>query len=991
MTKYPECAKIIVELRILIFAERGGNMLFKNFRKLIFTLFFCFFSMMIPVNASENAVHEIFFEESWDGIYQYSKKGEFTGFETEIIKSIFRNSRYKLDFVPNGSNNSSKALSFVSAEEEVDGFLKSNAVYNRDYGFFSMFNKRIVHISLNKIKYMKIGVPEHGFPLSKMKELGLNPTVYKDTREGISALEKGEIELWFDDINNVNYILLQRNMKADIEYHEELCYSQPMCIAVPDNDVELLDYVNRNILRIKDSGEFEHLYLNYFLRHSGEYDKKKSQANMLNYILAAVIVLVVVWLAVSLKLDLKINKEKVSKSIANSILKHGNRFIILWRSDFSHNETNDYFKNTFGERYEEISQNFIKSFFKPDAFLEEGGVSGEIEKILNLDSVLTKEIDHNGELREISWTSILIDGKSKVKTILSIGSDMTEKNRLRRELKLSDERYKLAMESASIAVIFIEKDGAISYISDLGYRLVGIERSEKLNIQSLTERIFIDDREEFAKKILGCDIYSDSFSSCEVRILSRNNEYRWFAFKFRHIFNPTTGAPCIAGAFYDINEDKKKDMKIEKLAFEDDLTGIFNRRKFMAVVKETLIDARFNNLKYAVMAFNLNSFHRFNDLFGVEAGDRILKSVALILKENPYGRGSVCARLGNDEFAVLAHIGFNGEHIEEYLKGILDKINEYTSENFDGMKCTISAGVCIYPDDVEDYHEVCERAVFLMRTAKHNPGIFIQRYDEKVKEMVLKRDLMEKEIRTAVEKNEFILYYQPKIDVKTEEIIGAEALIRWKHPKRGIVFPNEFIHIAEEMGLIGEIGKWTLREACRQNKLWQDMGLKKIKVSVNFSSVEFYQSDIVNFVKSVLDETGLEPKWLEIELTESRAIDDREETVRKMLELKELGVGISMDDFGTGYSSLGYIQNLPIDELKLDKSFIDKITEDEKAQNIISTIIKLAKIIGLVVVAEGVEEREQFYLLKQMDCNIVQGYLFSKPLPEEEIIKMMKE
>jgi diguanylate cyclase (GGDEF)-like protein/PAS domain S-box-containing protein len=968
-------------------------MLFKNLKKLVPALFFClFFLPVISAYASENAVREIFFEEGRDyGVYQYSQNGEFKGFETEIIKSVFNNSKYKLDFIHHGSNNSAKALSFVSAEEELEGFLKSNEVYSRDYGFFSMFNKRIVHISVNKIKYMKVGVPEHGFPLSKMKELDLKPVVYNDTKDGISALEKGEIELWFDDINDVNYILLQRNMKADIEYHEELSYSQPMCIAVPEGDMELFDYVNRNISRIKDSGEFEHLYLNYFLRHSGEYDKKKSQTQMLNYTLLAVVLLVVVWLAVSLKIDLKINKEKVSKSIANSILKHGNRFIILWKSDFSHNETNDYFKNTFGSRHEEISQNFINLFFKPDALLKQDKGSDDFEKNLNYDSVLTKEIDRNGELREISWTSILIDGKGDVKTVLSIGSDMTEKNRLRRELKLSDERYKLAMESASIAVIFIEKDGSISYISDLGYRLIGIEKSEKLDIQSLTEKIFFEDREEFAKKILNCNIYSSNFSSCEVRILTKNNEYRWFVFKFRHIFNPTTGAPCIAGAFYDINEDKEKDMKIEKLAFEDDLTGIFNRQKFMAVVKETLIDARFNNLKYAVMAFNLDNFHRFNDLFGVEAGDRILKNVALILKENPYGRTSVCARLGNDEFAVLAHIGSNDGHIEEYLKGISNKINEYTSENFDGMKCAISAGVCVYPDDVDDYHEVCERAVFSMRTAKDNPNIFIQRYDEKIKEMVLKRDLMEKEIRTAVEKGEFILYYQPKIDVKTEEIVGAEALIRWKHPKRGIVFPNEFIHIAEEMGLIGEIGKWTLREACRQNKLWQDSGLKEIKVSVNFSSVEFYQSDIVNFVKSVLDETGLDAKWLEIELTESRAIDDREETVRKMLELKELGVGISMDDFGTGYSSLGYIQNLPIDELKLDKSFIDKITGDEKARNIISTIIRLAKIIGLAVVAEGVEEREQFCLLKQMDCNMVQGYLFAKPLPEEEIIKMMKK
>lgn len=238
-------------------------------------------------------------------------------------------------------------------------------------------------------------------------------------------------------------------------------------------------------------------------------------------------------------------------------------------------------------------------------------------------------------------------------------------------------------------------------------------------------------------------------------------------------------------------------------------------------------------------------------------------------------------------------------------------------------------------------------------------------------------------IREGIKNNEFILYYQPKISTETGEVAGAEALIRWEHPQKGIVSPDYFISIAEKTGLILEIGNWALKEACMQNKNWQDKGYNKFSVAVNISALEFYQKNMPSMVKKVLDETGLEPRYLEIELTESMALIDKEQAVAKMNEIKALGVKIAMDDFGTGYSSLSYLKELPIDVLKLDRSFIVEIENDKRSRAIISSMIKLARLLGIITVAEGVESPMQAELLTDMGCDMIQGYYYSKPVPAD--------
>jgi len=238
-------------------------------------------------------------------------------------------------------------------------------------------------------------------------------------------------------------------------------------------------------------------------------------------------------------------------------------------------------------------------------------------------------------------------------------------------------------------------------------------------------------------------------------------------------------------------------------------------------------------------------------------------------------------------------------------------------------------------------------------------------------------------LKKAIKKRQFILYYQPKIDTITQKTVGMEALIRWQHPQKGLLAPDEFIPLAEQTGLVIEIGKWVLYEACLQNKRWQDKGYDKYSVSVNFSALEFYQENVLELIKEALQAAGLEAKYLEIELTESMALIDKEETINKLKEIKILGIKVALDDFGTGYSSLSYLKALPIDVLKLDRSFVIEIEKDDISKNIILAIIDLAKILKIATIAEGVETKEQAELLKEMGCDMIQGYYYSRPLPTD--------
>lgn len=969
-------------------------MLFQRLKKLTVTLcvFFTFFAFPAVVHAEEL----VFICSDSNMPYHIIEDDGVSGFEIEVLNTIFNTEKYSVSYINEKDIQSDvmygSMIFFGSGKTpKSDNYTASDLVYYSQYAAFSLEENRTASdmLDFTDLRKMRVGCIKGSYPDIYLSDNSTGCIYYDNTNQLALALENGDIDIAFSNIQSFSYVAAMDEISSTLYYHDEFLSVEETCLWIPSDNTELLDFVNMRLDNIHESGRLEEIYRQNFMEQSLRDTLESARERSMQVAVTAVVVCIVIGSIIISSVLNVLESRRFSSNLAKGILNYGNRFVVIWKEDFSYYEVNDFFREVFGiEKGSDISS--IADILNVKKEIIENGENPEdVEKLFLKHNIVITAKGIDGSKHDIIWTSIVLDEKKSVKTILSIGSDTTEKNRLRRELRESDRRYETVLESTGIAYMNISDNKTVTYMSSYAYTLLGIDASYGTpGLEMIIGRIYNKDREKFDILIDRSRVSKD-FIERDIRVLNSNGTYRWFAFKFKSIESSDDGESHVAVLFFDNSAEKEKDMRSERLAFYDDLTGIYNRRKFLATIEDRITNSK-HETRFAVLAFNIDKFNRFNDLYGVEAGDNILRLVARTLKMNPLGNDFTCARLGNDEFACLIRL-LGNEDLSGYVNSFTEKIRELIVLECDDVKFTISAGACIYPDSAANYTELYERAIYSMRVAKNTPNISFKCHDEGVTKQVLQRERLEKDVYEAVKHKQFELYYQPKVDIETREIVGAEALIRWNHPEKGVIGPVEFISVAEDIGVIGEIGRWTIENACRKNKEWQNQGLKNIKVSVNISAVEFYQSDIVSTVKHSLDATGLEPKWLEIELTESMAMLDIDATIMKMNALRELGVGISMDDFGTGYSSLSYMQNLPIDELKLDKSFISKINKDVTTKNITSAVINLARKIGLVVVAEGVEQWEQFDLLKEMNCNIIQGYLFAKPLKTEDFEKKIKD
>ncbi|QEK12413.1 EAL domain-containing protein [Crassaminicella thermophila] len=436
----------------------------------------------------------------------------------------------------------------------------------------------------------------------------------------------------------------------------------------------------------------------------------------------------------------------------------------------------------------------------------------------------------------------------------------------------------------------------------------------------------------------------------------------------------------------DITERKQYEEMIKYQAFYDSLTDLPNRLLLKERITFEISHAKHTNQKLAVMYLDLDRFKLINDTLGHDTGDKLLKEIAGRLK-SCIGEDDTVARLGGDEFVILLQGIKHEEKVAKIANKILEGIRQPLIIDNHELYITISIGVAIYPDDGEDDETLLTNADVAMYRAKEKGKNNFQLYTSSLNDKALERLALENSLRRALEYKEFVVYYQPKVNTKTEKIIGMEALIRWQHPKWGLVPPQKFIPLAEETGLIVPIGEWVLRTACAQNKALQNAGLPPLTVAVNLSARQFELQDLTKMVSKILEETGLEPKYLELEITESIAMKNIEHTLKMINELKDMGVKFSIDDFGTGYSSLSQLNSFAINKLKIDKSFVSKIDGKKGNSIIASTVLALGKSLELGVVAEGVETKEQVEFLKQNDCDEMQGYFFGKPMSNEDFEK----
>ena len=434
-------------------------------------------------------------------------------------------------------------------------------------------------------------------------------------------------------------------------------------------------------------------------------------------------------------------------------------------------------------------------------------------------------------------------------------------------------------------------------------------------------------------------------------------------------------------------DEKYEELKVseehnKKLAYLDYLTGLPNRTAFTEYLDYELSVLRKGHI-LSVMYLDIDNFKDINDTLGNSYGDELLLDCAerlkLALDKNDY-----LARFGGDQFVILSENIINIWEYEEKIKHIQDIFTKPFTLSLKEYFITVSIGVAIAPKDGNNAQTLLKNADAALYNAKGFGRNNICFYEESLNEQIITKMETQSELHTAIAKDEFELYYQAQVDLDSDSIVGFEALVRWNHPTKGLLMPDEFIELAEETGVIVEIGQWVLLEACKQLKQWQDMGYCDIIIAVNLSARQFKDVQLVETVEDVIRKTGIHPEDLELEITESIALDDIAYSIDTIQRLKEIGIKFSLDDFGTGYSSMNYLKYLPVSNLKLDKNFMASIIENSSDKAIVTAIITLAKSLDLNVIAEGVENNEQVAFLKDAQINKVQGYLYSVPVSKKD-------
>ncbi len=459
----------------------------------------------------------------------------------------------------------------------------------------------------------------------------------------------------------------------------------------------------------------------------------------------------------------------------------------------------------------------------------------------------------------------------------------------------------------------------------------------------------------------------------------------------------------MVGTIQDITERTNAEEQIHNLAYYDLVTGLPNRAHLYDMISLALNRGNQNSNKFALLFLDLDHFKQVNDTLGHNAGDLLLRQVSSRLKDAVRKTDSVArpddievkpltetiARLGGDEFVVLLDQVDRPEDAAYVARRICKELARIFILDGNEVRITTTIGISIFPADGNTAEELLKHADVAMYHAKEQGRNGYQFYSQSIHQLALERFALERDLRKTLETNGFHLEYQPKVALKNGEVTGLEALIRWKHPERGLVSPADFIPLAEETGIIVPLGEWVLQTACEQMVSWLEAGIPPFIMAVNCSSIQLVRTDMAKVIKTALDSTGLNPAYLEIELTESLLLQDVEEGIAILQALKDLGLHVSIDDFGTGFSSLSYLKRLPVDKLKIDQSFIKDLTTDPGDAAIVTSMITLAHNLDLTVIAEGVENAEQLGFLRAEKCDEIQGYLISRPLPADVFAEWM--
>lgn len=568
-------------------------------------------------------------------------------------------------------------------------------------------------------------------------------------------------------------------------------------------------------------------------------------------------------------------------------------------------------------------------------------------------------------------------------------SDITWRKRAEEALRVGEEQLRLAMEAANMATWTFDVQTNTVTASETFDRLFGLPPGGFAgSFQALLDLVHIDDRPAFQRAIARA-MEDTSALELEIRIVRPNGAIRWMAVRAIAVAGQASKTVRVVGTFIDITERKRAEEKVEQLGFYDPLTDLPNRRLFNDRLNVALAQARRSGKLVAVFFLDLDRFKVINDTLGHAAGDRLLQQVAdrLTASVRPY---DTVARQGGDEFMIIVPALDRAEEAEQIAQRILQAMEAPFNIAGRNLHVTTSIGISLFPEDGEGPEPLLRNADAAMYRVKasgrngyrlHTPAMYTE---------VFRRLELETNLRQGLERDEFLVYYQPQVNLASNEIIGVEALVRWRRPDGELVPPADFIPVAEESGLIVPLDQWVLRTACAQLQRWRADGLPPLRLSVNIAAHHFQQANFVDVITAILQETRLEPHLLKLEITESTAMENVEHTRAVLQELTEIGVQASLDDFGTGHASLNYLKDFPLHALKIDRSFVSGLPNDARHAGITNAIIAVGHALNLEVVAEGVETPDQLEFLRLRECDTGQGYLFGHPVPAEEFGRLLR-
>ncbi|WBW98637.1 sensor domain-containing protein [Oceanirhabdus sp. W0125-5] len=554
-----------------------------------------------------------------------------------------------------------------------------------------------------------------------------------------------------------------------------------------------------------------------------------------------------------------------------------------------------------------------------------------------------------------------------------------------KELRNSEERYKLALEVTNDGILEWDINTDRYFVSDRWHTILNCDNSYNESfVEYLKKIVHKDDMKTILRAYFKHIKDREEIFKSEFRLRTSDGVYKWTYFKGKMI-KDNEGKPFkFIGSLTDISERMEFQEKIRFLANYDTLTNLPNKALFFNTLDRELKNSNENNTKGAVIAIDLDEFKIINDTLGHAVGDKVLIEVANILRKvtnNDY----LISRTGGDEYVILINKFEDINEITSICRNLGEVMKKPLSIEDKEIYTRLSIGIAVFPDngcDRETIFKNVDTALYASKRGGRNRYTF---FDKDLGDNIIRRDKIEKGLREALENDGLHLVYQPKIDINNNKIAGFEALLRWHSEELGFVSPLEFIDVAEERGLICKIGNWVIEKATKQNNDWKKRGFEYGSISVNVSPKQIQGENFIEEVEKIITDCEVCPTLLEVEITENSLMKEFDNNVKVLKQLRERRINISLDDFGTGYSSLSYLKELPINILKIDKSFIDDIEHDLNKKAIVDGIIQLAHKINLDVVAEGVENEEQLIILKELNCDIIQGYFFSKPISPEEV------